>query len=66
MAAAENSSTRTVKREIKVKVKNELLASDSEDDIPLSSRLKGSAKKRSKFDDDDIDYEAAPAVCSLL
>ena len=63
LAATDSSSTRTVKREVKVEVKNEPLASDSEDDIPLSSRLKGSAKKRSKPEDDDIDYEASPAVC---
>ncbi|VDD91647.1 unnamed protein product [Enterobius vermicularis] len=61
LAATDSSSTRTVKREVKVEVKNEPLASDSEDDIPLSSRLKGSAKKRSKPEDDDIDYEASPA-----
>uniref|UniRef100_A0A0N5API8 DNA topoisomerase I n=1 Tax=Syphacia muris TaxID=451379 RepID=A0A0N5API8_9BILA len=48
-------------KSVKKEVKNEPMSSDSEDDIPLSSRLKEAvAKKRCKPEDDDDDYESSP------
>ena len=60
------TKTVAVKREVKVEMKSEPPASDSEDDIPLSSRLKESGRKRKKLEDDDEDYGASPMVSFLF